>query len=136
VHGKAWAALGRPLDPINQEACIFYGTHAVFGEFHGAVKDDREGRAIAAALGERSTALVLRNHGLLTVGGSVGEAAYRFVIMDRSCRVQLLAEAAGTPALVDEDVARDLAAEGDAYCRMCFEPLYDVITATEPDVLD
>jgi ribulose-5-phosphate 4-epimerase/fuculose-1-phosphate aldolase len=135
VHGKAWAALGRPLAPINQEACIFHGTHAVFDEFHGAVKDDSEGRAIAAALGQHATALVLRNHGLLTVGAGVEEAAYRFVIMDRSCRVQLLAEAAGTPTLVDDAVARDLASEGDAYCRMCFEPLYEAITTEQPDVL-
>jgi ribulose-5-phosphate 4-epimerase/fuculose-1-phosphate aldolase len=135
VHGKAWAALGRPLDPINQEACIFHGTHAVFDEFHGAVKDDTEGRAIAAALGGRSTALVLRNHGLLTVGTCVEEAAFRFVIMDRSCRVQLLAEAAGATLLVDEDVAADLASEGDGYCRLCFEPAYRRITVTQPDVL-
>jgi ribulose-5-phosphate 4-epimerase/fuculose-1-phosphate aldolase len=136
VHGKAWSALGRPLDPINQEACIFFGTHAVFAEFHGAVKDDREGKAIAAALGATNTALVLQNHGLLTVGDDVGVAAYRFVIMDRSCRVQLLAEAAGAPKLVDAEVARDLAAEGDAYCQMCFGPLMQVIVADDPGVLD
>jgi ribulose-5-phosphate 4-epimerase/fuculose-1-phosphate aldolase len=136
VHGKAWAALGRPLDPINQEACIFYGTHAVFDEFHGAVKDDREGRAIASALGPRHTALVLRNHGLLTVGTGIEDTAYRFVIMDRSCRVQLLAEAAGTPTRVHHDIATDLAAEGDDYCRLAFEPLWRLVTATEPDVLD
>jgi ribulose-5-phosphate 4-epimerase/fuculose-1-phosphate aldolase len=135
VHGKAWAALGRPLDPINQEACIFFRTHEVFDEFHGAVKDDREGTAIAARLGRDASALVLRNHGLLTVGAGVEEAAYRFVIMDRSCRVQLLAEAAGTPTLVDEAVALDLAAEGDAYCRMCFEPIFEHIATAQPDVL-
>jgi ribulose-5-phosphate 4-epimerase/fuculose-1-phosphate aldolase len=136
VHGKAWAALGRPLDPINQEACIFAGTHAVFDEFHGAVKDDREGTAIAAALGDALTALVLRNHGLLTVGPGIEETAYRFVIMDRSCRVQLLAEAAGTPTLVGPEVAADLAAEGDWYCRGGFETLWRLVTAQEPDVLE
>jgi ribulose-5-phosphate 4-epimerase/fuculose-1-phosphate aldolase len=137
VHGKAWAAFGRHLDPINQESCIFYGTHAVLDDFHGAVKDDSEGKAIAAALGSVHTSLILRNHGLLTVGASIEEAAYRFVIMDRSCRVQLLAEAAGgEPVLVDQEVALELAAEGDEYCRVSFEPLWQLVTRDSPDVLD
>ena len=41
--------------------------------------------------------MILRNHGLLTVGHSVEEAAWWFITMERSCQAQLLAEAAGTP---------------------------------------
>ena len=35
VHGKAWSALRRPLDPITQDACAFYGDHAVFDDYTG-----------------------------------------------------------------------------------------------------
>ena len=56
-----------------------------------------EGDRIAQALG-KGKALILRNHGLLTVGGSVDEAAWYFITMERSCQVQLLAEAAGSPS--------------------------------------
>jgi ribulose-5-phosphate 4-epimerase/fuculose-1-phosphate aldolase len=38
--------------------------------------------------------MILRNHGLLTVGTTVDEAAYLYTLMERSCEVQLLAEAA------------------------------------------
>ncbi|RTL66387.1 MAG: alpha/beta fold hydrolase [Pseudonocardiaceae bacterium] len=60
---------------------------------------------MARALGEHR-AVVLQNHGVITVGGSVEEAADWFVSFDRAARVQLLAEAAGTPAYLGDDAAR------------------------------
>lgn len=38
--------------------------------------------------------MILRNHGLLTVGSTVDEALYLYTLMERSCQVQLLADAA------------------------------------------
>ena len=38
--------------------------------------------------------MILRNHGLLTVGSTVDEACYLYTLMERSCQIQLLAEAA------------------------------------------
>src|ERR1700689_195033 len=35
MHGKAWASLGRPLDPITQDACDFFEDHGVYEEFNG-----------------------------------------------------------------------------------------------------
>ena len=51
-------------------------------------------------------ATIHRNHGLFTVGHSVDEAAWWFITMERSCQAQLLAEAAGTPVLIDDEGAR------------------------------
>ena len=45
VHGKAWSALRRPLDPLTQDACAFYGDHAVFDDYTGVVLDARGGQA-------------------------------------------------------------------------------------------
>src|SRR5262249_10229403 len=104
VHGKAWSTLGRMLDPITQDACVFYNDHALFDDYTGVVLDTEEGKPIAAALGENK-AVILRNHGLLTVGHSVEEAAYWFVTMDTTCHAQLLAEAAGQPVLIDPEMA-------------------------------
>src|SRR4249920_30082 len=73
VHGKAWAALRRPLDPITQDACAFYGDHVVFDDFTGAVFELDEGKRIAHHLGGCKAA-ILANHGLLTVGRTVDEA--------------------------------------------------------------
>ncbi|MEU5695826.1 class II aldolase/adducin family protein [Actinosynnema sp. NPDC020468] len=137
VHGVAWSTLGRPLDPISQDACAFHHDHAVFDQYTGVVLDPAEGDRIAACLGGRK-AVVLRNHGLLTVGGSVAEAAWWFVSMDRCCRVQLLAEAAGTPVPIDEPAAvataRVMGTPGMGVLN--FKPLYAEVVHREPDLLD
>ncbi len=71
IHGKAWASLGRLLDPITQDACAFYEDHGLFDDFTGVVYETSEGDRIAQALG-KCKAVILRNHGLMTVGGSGG----------------------------------------------------------------
>jgi ribulose-5-phosphate 4-epimerase/fuculose-1-phosphate aldolase len=137
VHGKAWSALGRRLDPITQDACAFFEDHGLFDDYTGVVLDVEEGRRIAAALGG-TKAVILRNHGLLTVGGSVDAAVWWFVAMDRSCHAQLLAEAAGRPVLIDPDNARLTHGQvgSDLAGWFSFQPLYDRIVALEPDLLD
>src|SRR5207249_8236829 len=75
TYGKAWASLGRRLDPITQDACAFYGDHEVFDDFTGVVLDSDEGKRIAHTLAAHK-AVILRNHGLLTVGHTVDEAAW------------------------------------------------------------
>ena len=103
VYGKAWSALGRPLDPITQDACVFYEDHTVCEEGGGAiVLEEAAAKALAAALGPHK-ATIHRNHGLFTVGHTVDEAAWWFITMERSCQAQLLAEAAGTPVLINDD---------------------------------
>src|SRR5690606_39513034 len=44
VYGKAWSALGRPLDPITQDSCAFYDDHVLFDDFTGVVLDTEEGK--------------------------------------------------------------------------------------------
>ena len=137
VHGRAWSTLARKLDPLTQDACAFYDDHVVFDDYTGVVLDTEEGKKIAHALGERKAA-ILRNHGLLTVGHTVDEAVWWFITMDRSCQVQLLAEAAGTPVVLDHDVAALTASQvGSHYIGWySFQPLYDRIVKEQPDLLD
>ena len=137
IHGRAWSALRRTLDPITQDACAFFRDHSVFGEYTGVVLDEREGKRIARALGDEK-AIILANHGLVTVGQSVDEAAWWFIAMDRCCRAQLLAEAAGRPQLISAESA--LAAReqiGTAVMgRFNFRPLYEAIVRRQPDLLE
>ena len=137
VYGKSWSTLGRMLDPITQDACSFYEDHAVFDDYTGVVLSTDEGLRIAATLGERK-ALILRNHGLLTVGQSVDEAAWWFVAMDRSCQAQLLAEAAGTPVLIEPTTASlTFSQVGTHYMGwFSFQSLYDKMVQKEPDLLE
>ena len=89
------------------------------------------------SLGEKK-ALILRNHGLLTVGRSVDEAAYWFVALDRSCQAQLLAEAAGKPIAIDPKNARLTRAQVGSELAgwFSFQPLYESIVREQPDLLE
>src|SRR6202040_3056320 len=97
-------SLGRLLDPVTQDACAFYEDHGLFDDYTGVVMATTEGEAIGQRLGDHK-AVILRNHGLLTVGQSVEEAAWWFITMDRSCQSQLLAEAAGKPVKIEHATA-------------------------------
>src|SRR5215469_7068650 len=137
LYGKAWATLGRLLDPITQDACAFYEDHVVFEDFTGVVHQTSEGERIAQALGKHKAA-ILQSHGLLTVGETVEEAVWWFITMDRSCHAQLLAEAAGKPVLIRPESARatrDLIGTHHAGWFQ-FQPLWDLITQESLDLLD
>ncbi|HEV7861605.1 MAG TPA: class II aldolase/adducin family protein [Acidimicrobiia bacterium] len=137
MYGKSWSTLGRLLDPLTQDACAFYGDHGLFDDYTGVVLDVDEGKRIAHALGERK-AVILRNHGLLTVGRTVDEAAFWFIAMDRACQSQLLAEAAGTPVPITDDNARHTAGQVGSHSIgwFNFQPLYEMIVRRQPDLLE
>ena len=137
VYGKAFSSLGKTLDPLTQDACAFYDDHVLFDDFSGVVLDNTEGERIAAALGDRKAA-ILQNHGLLTVGETIDAAAWWYITMERTCQAQLLAEAAGTPKPIAHDVAlhtRETVGSPIAGW-FSFQPLFDVIIAEQPELLD
>ena len=136
-HGRAWSSLGRLLDPLTQDACSFFEAHGLFDDYTGVVVDTEEGKRIAHALGDHKAA-ILRNHGILTVGQTVDEAAWLYITMERTCEVQLLAEAAGTPVAIDPDMARLTREQvGSRFAGwFSFQPLYDKIVAEQPDLLE
>lgn len=136
LYGKAWAALGRLLDPITQDACAFFEDHVVFEDFTGVVHQTSEGERIAKTLGNHKAA-ILQNHGLLTVGETVDEAVWWFITMDRSCHAQLLAEAAGKPVLITRESAlatRELVGTHQAGWFQ-FQSLWEMITQEQQDLL-
>jgi ribulose-5-phosphate 4-epimerase/fuculose-1-phosphate aldolase len=136
-YGRAFSTLGKTLDPLTQDSCAFYEDHALFDDFTGVVLDVEEGKRIAHALAGNKAA-ILRNHGLLTVGTTVDEAAWWYITMERTCHVQLMAEAAGDPILIDEDCARQTHDQvgGRIAGWLSFQPLYDKIVRDQPDLLD
>ncbi|MEI2654092.1 MAG: class II aldolase/adducin family protein [Microthrixaceae bacterium] len=136
-YGRAFSTLGQKLDPITQDSCAFFDDHEVFDDFTGVVNDTAEGDRIAGALGKNKAA-ILQNHGLLTVGTSVDAAVWWFITMERSCEVQLAAMAAGTPKLIDPEVAAATYRQvgGEVAGAFQFHPLWEWITSQEPDLLD
>lgn len=137
IYGKAFAALGIKLDPITQDACAFFEDHGLYTEFHGVVNDLEEGRRIGKALGQHK-AVILQNHGLLTVGQSVAETVWWFITMERSCQAQLLAMAAGTPKVIERDTALQVRDQTGTHESGWFSarPLWDQIVLSDPDLFD
>jgi ribulose-5-phosphate 4-epimerase/fuculose-1-phosphate aldolase len=80
--GTPFSTEARMLEPITQEACIFFEDHALFDDEEVQVQSLEAGARIAEALG-KTRAIILRSHGLLTVGDSVAEAVGSFVYMER-----------------------------------------------------
>ena len=137
LYGKTWSSMGRLLDPLTQDACAFYEEHSLFADYNGVVYETEEGDRIAQAMGRRK-AVILQNHGLLTVGRTVDEAAWFFITMDRSCQSQLMAEAAGKPVPISHESAR-IAQQQVGNPRVGwfqYQPLWDVIVREQPDLLD
>ncbi len=136
VFGKTFSTLGRLLDPITQDACAFFERHALFSEYSGVVLSLDEGQRIAETIGD-GIGVVMQNHGLLTVGGSVEEAVWWFLSMDQCCEVQLRAESAGSPIPIGPDAARvardEIGTAGIA--RLNFRPLYDELVARRPELV-
>ncbi|OWT70283.1 MULTISPECIES: class II aldolase/adducin family protein [unclassified Achromobacter] len=140
THGMAWAALGRPLDPITQTAACFYEAHAVIKEEAGAVVVERSaGHAVAQAFGNNKIA-IHQNHGLFSAGHeSVEEAAWWFIAAERACEIQLKAEATGSPVLsMNEEAARHSSKHlGTPFMAwLHFQPIYDAVTRSDPDLFD
>jgi ribulose-5-phosphate 4-epimerase/fuculose-1-phosphate aldolase len=137
-HGKAFSSLGRLLDPITQDSCMFFDDHVLVQEDGGrVVLEEEAGRRFAAAF-SRGKAAIHQNHGLFTVGQTVDEAAYWFITMERSCQCQLLAEAAGTPRLIRREWAeytRERTATPLAGW-LNFQTLYEQVVETDPDLFD
>ncbi len=141
TYGRAFATLGRPLAPITQDVCAFYNDHAVYDDFGGVAVELDEGQRIAEAIGKKKAA-ILQNHGLITVGGTVDEAVWWFITMERSCQVQLLAEAALKPGESLRTISPEAATQtykitGNAFAGWFqFQPLYARIVKEQPDLLD
>jgi ribulose-5-phosphate 4-epimerase/fuculose-1-phosphate aldolase len=137
IYGKTWSSLGRLLDPITQDSCAFYKDHGLYDDYNGVVLKTKEGKNIADAISDHK-AVILRNHGLLTVGHTVDEAAWWFIKMDRSCQSQLLAEAVGKPILIDDDQAEKTRKQVGSKITgwFHFQPLYHRVVKEQPDFLE
>ena len=95
--GIAVSAQEQGLLPISQHAMRFHGNIA-YHDYEGLALDAEEKERLVAHLGERKW-MVLRNHGLLTVGRTVAEAFFHMYNLEKACRIQVAAMAGGTAAL-------------------------------------
>jgi ribulose-5-phosphate 4-epimerase/fuculose-1-phosphate aldolase len=95
-YGTPFAAIVEPILPISQESCAFHDDHSIFDDDELDIVSLDGGKRIGDALGANK-AVVLRNHGLLTVGPTIDEALGWFVMLERVAEVQVKAGARAKP---------------------------------------
>ncbi|KAH7006766.1 class II aldolase/adducin N-terminal [Ilyonectria destructans] len=108
VYGRAICALGKPLDMLTLEACMFYDDYCIY-DGKGVVlasRDADDGEAVAKALGGKKAA-ILKNHGLLTTGSTIEETVHWFYTLEKVCQVQLLTDAAARGRGVEASIITD-----------------------------
>lgn len=96
-HGQAVSAHAEGLLPLTQTAMLIRDELA-FHDYEGVAVDLDERERLIANMGGKG-AMLLRNHGTLTVGENVGEAFIKMYFLERACEAQILALSAGDNAL-------------------------------------
>lgn len=91
--GMAVSCLKDGLLPLNQMALQFYG-RVGYHDYEGIAQKLDERERLVADLGDKDV-MILRNHGLLSVGRTVPEAFLRMYYLERACEVQVTAQATG-----------------------------------------
>jgi ribulose-5-phosphate 4-epimerase/fuculose-1-phosphate aldolase len=104
----------------SQNAMYFHG-HVGRAAYGGHADEPEKGNRIGAALDDATTVVFLDNHGVLVVGSGVADAWHKLYLLERACRVQVLAQSTGQELIrVEDSVAAhaakqwELEAEGHA----------------------
>ena len=141
-YGKTLSSLDMTVEPLTQDACAFYDDIGVYDDYRGVVLDAEEGERIGRALGAHK-AVILRNHGMLTVGETVDSAAWWFLTLERTCQSQLLAYSAAAglgrpPIRIRPDEAA--VTRGQVGFEVAgwfqFQPIWERISRDNPDIFD
>ena len=91
--GQAVAAHSEGLLPLTQTAMLVRGDLA-FHDYEGVAVDLDERDRLVANLGEKG-AMILRNHGTLAVGKTIGDCFVRLYFLERACQAQVMALSGG-----------------------------------------
>ena len=92
--GVAVSTLAEGLQPISQISLFPYSTLA-YHDYEGIALNEAEKPRLVADLGDKR-ALILRNHGLLTLGNTVPDAFVMMYALETACQVQLMAQSTGS----------------------------------------
>ncbi|MFT4126661.1 MAG: class II aldolase/adducin family protein [Gordonia sp. (in: high G+C Gram-positive bacteria)] len=135
--GCAVAAQESGLLPVNQISMEFYGKVG-YHDYHGIALNTAERESLVADLGSDNIALVLRNHGLLTVGRTPAEAFLRMFYLEKACEIQVTAQAGGPLRLPSPELAAYTASQfaGDADDEFTDDAAYELAWAALLRMLD
>ena len=104
-YGIAVSAQQEGLLPISQQSMLALVSLA-YHDYEGLALNQEEKPRLVADLGDKSH-LILRNHGLLTVGRTVSEAFLSMFLLERACKIQILAQSgSGELVMISEPIIR------------------------------
>ena len=141
--GCAVAAQQHGLLPLNQMSLEFYNRVA-YHDYEGIALSNAEKKRLVADLGDKPV-MILRNHGLLTVGKTPGQAFLRMFYLERACQIQVDALAGGAPIVIPppevcERTARQFEGDhsGDDYGdetapNLAWEAMLRLVSRIAPD---
>ena len=101
-HATVFGATDLEILPLSHEGSFFQGQVARFDETSHTILDHDVAEAVARALG-RGSALLLCNHGLVVAAATPRKAVILAVMLERACKLQLLAESVGRPYRTTRD---------------------------------
>ena len=105
-HATAFGSLRQPLRPVSHEGSIFHDGLPLFDYTTVLIRTPELGVKVAQTLGQ-ARAVLMKNHGSTVVGESVETATLYAIFLEKACRIQLLAAAAGDPTWSSDDEARE-----------------------------
>jgi ribulose-5-phosphate 4-epimerase/fuculose-1-phosphate aldolase len=142
--GCAVAAQQQGLLPLNQMSMESYGRVA-YHDFEGVALNLAEQNHLVDDLGDQPV-MILRNHGLLTVGSTAAQAFLRMYYLEKACEIQTAAQAGGALIIPPHDVceytARQLAGEAEADLQddvgydLAWTALLRLLSRVAPDYAD
>ena len=140
TYGTAFAALGKPLAPISQDAAAFFEDHTLITDEAGQVAVEEGAGPKVADWFKGVKAAIHQNHGLFSASRhSIEAAAFWFMALERCCQQQLMVEATGvTPKLVPADKCRYSREHvGSEYIGwLHFQTIWNDLVRSEPDMFD
>lgn len=109
-YGIAVSAQKDGLLPLSQQS-LFPLSSLAYHDYEGVALNEAEKPRLVNDLGTKNN-LILRNHGLLTIGKSAAEAFLAMYILERACRIQILAQSGGAELVpVPDPVFQGVAAQ-------------------------
>jgi len=109
-YGIAVSAQTAGLLPISQQA-LFALSSLAYHDYEGLALNEAEKSRLVSELGNKSN-MILRNHGLLTIGKTAAEAFLSMYMLERACRIQILSQAGGGTLLqVPDAILHSVAAQ-------------------------
>ncbi|XOV90586.1 MAG: class II aldolase/adducin family protein [Pseudomonadota bacterium] len=137
--GQVVSSLADGLLPVCQTSMIAASGGVGYHEFEGIARDLDERKRLISDIGEANV-LILRNHGTLTTGKTVGEAFLRMYFLERACRVQIQALASGSlhqpPVGMREFVANQAERDFEAAASLAWPAIMRKVERLYPETFE